>query len=681
MAKTNKAVRAEESDSDNVTGWDDAACETLIHDLWALRKALLDSQARLEPLLKSVDEAHRPSAVNLVHYLALRQVDLRPLQDRLAWIGVSSLGRSETHVLANVDKALGILHRITGRPWTPLSRDEPTGYTRGAALLAQHAQALFGTAPAQRSVRIMVTLPSEAAHDLPLVAGLVAAGMDVARINCAHDGAAEWAAMAAAVRAAAAQAGRTVRVLMDVAGPKLRTGPIAGGPAVLKIRPKRDAFGRTTAPARFTLRAAGLPATDADGAAGAGRVAGAVGGAGAAAGAGAGTVAVAVAVAGAAAGAIVCVDAAWLAGLQIGDRIDLSDARDAKRHLIVVDRAATQVQVETDRSLYLTNGIGLRRQRDDHGHGHGHTHGHGHGQQAVLSGIAASPGEVRLAPGDMLNLLAEGLGHPATPASPGKLARRAMLSCTLPEVLARVRAGERIWFDDGRIGGTVRSATARKLEVEITDARSGGERLGADKGINLPDCRLDLPALTAKDLDDLRSVARHADLVGLSFAQSGDDVRALRQRLAELGAAHVGLIVKVETRRAFEHLPEILLAAMTGPAAGVMIARGDLAIECGWERLAEVQEEILWACEAAHLPVVWATQVLETLAKTGQPSRAEITDAAMGGRAECVMLNKGPHIADAMRMLDDILRRMQLHQSKKRPLLRALKAWNLRPGA
>ena len=92
-------------------------------------------------------------------------------------------------------------------------------------------------------------------------------------------------------------------------------------------------------------------------------------------------------------------------------------------------------------------------------------------------------------------------------------------------------------------------------------------------------------------------------------------------------------------------------------------------------RSAEVQEEMLWACEAAHLPVVWATQVLETLARTGRPSRAEITDAAMGERAECVMLNKGPHIMDAIRMLDDILRRMQEHQSKKRPLLRALQAW------
>ena len=167
-------------------------------------------------------------------------------------------------------------------------------------------------------------------------------------------------------------------------------------------------------------------------------------------------------------------------------------------------------------------------------------------------------------------------------------------------------------------------------------------------------------------------------MVGLSFVQSAADVRALRQRLAELGAGHLGLIVKIETRRAFEHLPEILLAAMTGPAAGVMIARGDLAAECGYERMAEVQEEILWACEAAHLPVVWATQVLESLAKTGLPARAEITPAAMGGRAECVMLNKGPHILDAMHTLDDILCRMQSHQSKKRPLLRALKAWNLR---
>ena len=80
-------------------------------------------------------------------------------------------------------------------------------------------------------------------------------------------------------------------------------------------------------------------------------------------------------------------------------------------------------------------------------------------------------------------------------------------------------------------------------------------------------------------------------------------------------------------------------------------------------------------CEAAHIPVVWATQVLENLAKKGLPSRSEITDAAMGERAECVMLNKGPHLSEAVAALDDILQRMQGHQVKKSAMLRKLARW------
>ena len=107
-----------------------------------------------------------------------------------------------------------------------------------------------------------------------------------------------------------------------------------------------------------------------------------------------------------------------------------------------------------------------------------------------------------------------------------------------------------------------------------------------------------------------------------------------------------------------------------------MIARGDLAIECGYERLAEVQEEILWICEAAHMPVIWATQVLETLAKAGLPSRAEVTDAAMSVRAECVMLNKGPYIVESLETLDNILCRMEAHQKKRVATLRPLHVAN-----
>ena len=90
--------------------------------------------------------------------------------------------------------------------------------------------------------------------------------------------------------------------------------------------------------------------------------------------------------------------------------------------------------------------------------------------------------------------------------------------------------------------------------------------------------------------------------------------------------------------------------------------------------MAEMQEEILWLCEAAQVPVIWATQVLEGLAKEGVPTRAEVTDAAMANRAECVMLNKGLHILDAIHMLDNVLTRMAGHQHKKTPQLRALQS-------
>jgi pyruvate kinase len=113
----------------------------------------------------------------------------------------------------------------------------------------------------------------------------------------------------------------------------------------------------------------------------------------------------------------------------------------------------------------------------------------------------------------------------------------------------------------------------------------------------------------------------------------------------------------------------------------VMVARGDLGVEVGFERLAEVQEEILWLCEAAHVPVIWATQVLESLAKGGMPSRAEVTDAAMGSRAECVMLNKGPFILQTMRFLCDVLNRMEAHQKKKTAMLRKLNVSDMRRNA
>jgi pyruvate kinase len=212
-----------------------------------------------------------------------------------------------------------------------------------------------------------------------------------------------------------------------------------------------------------------------------------------------------------------------------------------------------------------------------------------------------------------------------------------------------------------------------QLFVRLTQVRPRGAKLRADKGINLPESDLRLAAMSDKDVEDLAFVVQHADMVALSFANTSRDVEALQRHLAQRGGPSPAIILKIETRRGFENLPNMLLTAMQSSSCGVMIARGDLAVECGFERLAEVQEEILWICEAAHIPVIWATQVLETLAQEGIPSRAEITDAAMAQRAECVMLNKGPQIVSAVRVLDSILHRMQGHQLKKQSMLRELR--------
>ena len=200
--------------------WNKDICLELLTQLWALRRSMLDSEARYAKAIEQVGPHQRASARNLVHYLALRAIDLRALQERLAWLGVSSLGRSESHVLANVDKVIGILHRLTGQPWQDHSPEEPGGSVTGQQLLQSHAKLLLGPALRDRTVRIMVTLPSEAASDYGLVRRLVHAGMDVARINCAHDDARAWTAMAELVRRAAkaSQRRRCQQRISDIRG-------------------------------------------------------------------------------------------------------------------------------------------------------------------------------------------------------------------------------------------------------------------------------------------------------------------------------------------------------------------------------------------------------------------------------------------------------------------------------
>ena len=249
--------------------------------------------------------------------------------------------------------------------------------------------------------------------------------------------------------------------------------------------------------------------------------------------------------------------------------------------------------------------------------------------------------------------------------------------CEPADVLGHLTIGTEVSFDDGRLGGVVEACRPDCVVVLVRRTQLKGFKMKPERGLTFPRANLRLDPLTPGDLTDLDFVAKHADMVGFSFVQGADDISRLQDELAKRRPdwRQLGIIAKIETAQAVTNLPDIIVRAAGKQPFGVMIARGDLAVAIGFERLAEMQEEILWLCEAAHVPVIWATQVLEEMVKSGLPTRGEMTDAAMAGRAECVMLNKGPNVGEAITALKGLLQRMVEHQSKKTSRLRALRSW------
>jgi pyruvate kinase len=253
-----------------------------------------------------------------------------------------------------------------------------------------------------------------------------------------------------------------------------------------------------------------------------------------------------------------------------------------------------------------------------------------------------------------------------------------VVECTLSQVFAAARPGDRVFFDDGRLDAEIEAVNPSYLLARVSLADEKGVRLKSEKALNFPDTELDIPALTKADNDVLRFVADHADGIEFSFVQSAEDVRKLQEALAELRPddwREMILVLKIETARGVANLPEILVEAAGRQPTAMMIARGDLSVEIGFARTAEMQEELLWLAEAASVPAIWATQVLEKLVKTGTPTRGEMTDAAMAARAECVMLNKGAHLLQAVDQLRLLFDRMENHQHKKFSKLRRLHSW------
>jgi len=603
--------------------------EDLTRQIESLRRMIVEQAEQGSKTLPELPLERLASAQNLLHYLALRHEDIRPLQDKLTRLGLSSLGRVEPHVLATINAVLRNLYLLNGQNKTATDfPDLDSAFGKGADCLEKNTARLFGKHPVSRRGHIIVTMPVEAADDYLMVHQLLLSGMNCMRINCAHDYPEIWSRMIETLRSAEQSTGLSCRILMDLGGPKLRLGPMETNPAVIKIRPRRASNGKILRPARIWLTPlktvfSEMPAAD----------------------------------------FTFALNPDWLNALKVGDRIEFRDVRGSRRTWRIREKCADGYWAESKKTAYVTNGT-VFRIKDKMGNP---------GLETEISGLAPEDSVCLIRKNDVLFVSAKvEPGKPAFHDSDGELLNPGKVSLAIPEVFRDVRLGEPIFFDDGRIAGIVEKRDAEQLQIRITHTRNSVEKLEGNRGVNLPDTDLNLAALSAKDLQDLEFAARHADMIGLSFTNGPDDVRALHQHLHKLGRDDIGAVLKIETKRGFANLPVILLEGLKFPACGVMIARGDLAVECGFERMSEVQEEIMWVCEAAHVPVIWATQVLEGLTKWGHASRAEVTDAAMSQAAEAVMLNKGAHVIEAVKMLDNILQRMQGHHHKKRSMLRKL---------
>lgn len=570
------------------------------------------------------DPANEFSRDNLLAYLALRENDLSDLQISLSNLGLSSLGRLESDVLLSMEQ---VLHRLDQNPVSTTLK-KPT-FALAISTLEERSRRLLGRPREGRKTRIMVTLDSPYIYQPELLEQLLLSGMDIARINCAHDSEREWLMLINAIRAAeerlvqrGKKVGRTCRILMDLAGPKIRTGSLALECRPLKLSVPKDYAGKTTQLLEGVLD---CDATQSESMNLTGMKPGFT---------------------------IALKDKPNLSNLTVGERLRFVDARGKERTLMVLQKiTSSKVRIGLPRTAYLQEDVELQSEG---------------GEKFVVGTIKPQPVDLRVRLGDHLRLYRDPskLGTNASEREP------AGISCTLLGALSFVKTGDRVFIDDGKIGAVVRQENQDFLDLEILAPTEGMISIKSEKGLNFPDSAISIPALTSEDEKNLDFVTTHATAVGLSFVHRASDLQSLNDALSSRGHSEFGIIAKIETREAVHRLGEILLAGLNLPNFGVLIARGDLAVEMGFENLAFIQEDVLCMCEAAHLPVIIATQVLESLAKSGLPTRAEITDAAMGIRAECVMLNKGPHILDALRTLSNLLAAEEKHQMKKRQIFK-----------
>jgi len=228
------------------------------------------------------------------------------------------------------------------------------------------------------------------------------------------------------------------------------------------------------------------------------------------------------------------------------------------------------------------------------------------------------------------------------------------LSTPYKQIVQDVKPGHRILIDDGLLELRVEEIEDGEIECVVV---TGGP-ISSHKGLNFPDSSLSISGLTPKDLEDLRFGVEELgpDWVAASFVRSGDEVREIKERIREFGG-NIPLISKVEKHEAIDDIENILQAS-----DGVMVARGDLAVELSPERVPVEQKRIVARCRRLGKPVIVATQMLDSMIRNPRPTRAEVSDVANAifDRTDAVMLSGetavGRYPLESVREMDRICR-------------------------
>jgi pyruvate kinase len=587
---------------------------------------LKDVKRKIKSYSKSTSEQKdnfsKLSHVNLEQYLKLRSMNITDLQEKLVKLGLSTLGRSQPHILDTINQVLIILAKFKNEEYNEI--DNPLDYDLAMEIIS-HRLKIYGFKDESylAKTKIMVTLPSSASIDGELIEDLCLSGADILRINSAHDGSQAWVHMAQKIKQLNKDKGLETMIYFDLAGPKIRTTSLEKFSPPIKIGSKKEkTLIHLVCDSHQTTKEAIESSI-----------------------------------------AKIVVSEKFLHSCKKGHSIHFVDCLEKKRELEILEVSEDLVVCQAHQKSYINSNVVLKLKSKK--------------IKTNIYNLRKIPIEIRLFNHEKI-LIKTDLeeGYLVDPSD--GFDYKAVIGCSSKDVFKYVKVEDRVFIDDGKIECKVIHQSETEILCEVIRSKDNGVVVKEEKGINFPDSDLQLEAVTDEDFLNLKAVLDYVDMIGISFCQTKKDIESLEKFLMENQKSQLGIIAKIETQKSVANLPEILKALIQHNNSGIMIARGDLAIEVGFENLSVLQEEILNLCEAAHIPVIYATQVLENKMKTNLPSRAEITDAAFAQRADCIMLNKGIYAVDTIKILKTILRQMHKLFKKNRQLLTIAPHWTVK---